>query len=160
MSLQDLESKYKELGAEIERLKAKSTGVWEPEKGGGYWAVGFEGATLKRTLYLKTLNDGSNYTFLSLKAHHNVYKTEELTRKASVLQRRSSLVIQACLNFDPDFEPDWSDHDQMKYGFGYNHFHARWEADYTYCFDSFGAYVSTQEKANQVVEYLNVQEIK
>ena len=160
MSLQDLESKYKELGAEIERLKAKPTGVWEPEKGGGYWAVGFEGTTLKRTLYLKTLKDGSNYTFLSLKAHHNVYKTEELTRKASVLQRRTNLVIQACLNFDPDFNPDWSDNNQVKYGFYYHPDHLRWEKHLNRNYNLSPAYVSTQEKANQVVEYLNAQEIE
>ena len=135
MSLQkDLEKKYEELGIEIAQIKAKSAVVWMPKDGDTFYYPDSSG---------------------------KVYSTVcELARKASFLQRRSNLVIQACLNFDPDFEPDWSDHDQMKCGFGYNHFHARWEADYTYCFDSFGAVVSTQEKANQVVEYLNAQEIK
>tara|TARA_R110001632_G_scaffold209654_2_gene334446 strand:- start:615 stop:1340 length:726 start_codon:yes stop_codon:yes gene_type:complete len=134
----------------------KST-VWEPKKGEDYWVVGRAALVTRFTRGL--LGDSSCY-LLSLIAHHNVYKTEELARKASVLQRTSNLIIQACLNFDPDFEPDWSDLNQVKYCFGYNHFHARWDADYTYCFDSFGAYVSTKEKADQVLEYLNSQEIK
>ena len=37
-SIQDLESKYKELGEEIQRLKSKPTGVWEPENGKDYWS--------------------------------------------------------------------------------------------------------------------------
>lgn len=159
MNLQDLESKYKELGAEIERLKAQPTAVWEPEKGGGYWLVGFGGTTLKRTLHLV---DGSedNYSFLSLKAHHNVYKTRELAEKASVLQRRSNLVIQACLNVDPDFEPDWSDSYQTKYGFCYDHYNGQWEITCSWYGNFEGAVVSTEEKADQVFEYLNSQEIK
>ena len=156
MNLQDLESKYKELGAEIERLKAQPTGVWEPEKCGSYWVVGLGGSTGKWQLG----DLGDNHTFLSLKAHHSVYKTRELAEKASVLQRRSNLVIQACLNVDPDFEPDWSDSDQTKYGFCYDHYSGQWEIICSWYGNFEGAVVSTEEKADQVFEYLNSQEIK
>ena len=161
--LEDLELKYEELGAkhkslgeEIQRLKAKPTGVWEPEKGGGYWAVGLGGTTGK--LLWGFL--GTHATFLSLIAHHNVYKTEQLAEKASVLQRRSNLVIQACLNFDPDFEPDWSDLNQVKYLFYYSQYSDRWKVGNKGNTANFGACVSTKEKANLVLEYLNSQEIK
>ena len=165
MSLQkDLEKKYEELGIEIAQIKAKSAVVWMPKDGDTFYYPDSSGKVYS-TVWVETY--GIQESFLDYKIRggkHRVYKTYELAKKAGLLigylQLRSGLVIQACLNVDPDFEPCWSDHDQMKYGFGYNHFHARWEADYTYCFDSFGAYVSTQEKANQVVEYLNVQEIK
>ncbi len=32
MNIQELENKYKELGAEIERLQQQIEGVWEPTK--------------------------------------------------------------------------------------------------------------------------------
>lgn len=152
MNLQDLESKYKELGDEIERLKAKPTGVWEPYTRGVYWAVHFDGTCFDTFR-------GTNFDE-SVIAQHNVYKTKELTEKASVLQRRSNLVIQACLNFDPDFEPDWSDNNQVKYGCLYDHRVGRWERNLSVSCDSSGVFVSTREKADQVLEYLNSQELK
>ena len=155
MNLQGLQLKYKELGEEIQRLKAKPTGVWETEKGEGYWAVGFAGTTVKRTLYF----NGGDYALPSLIAHHNVYKTEALARKASVLQRRSNLVIQACLNVDPDFEPAWNDLTQVKYQFYYSSFTDRWRGHNANA--NWGvACVSTKEKSDLVLEYLNSQEIK
>tara|TARA_R110000787_G_scaffold579_3_gene2074 strand:- start:2611 stop:3075 length:465 start_codon:yes stop_codon:yes gene_type:complete len=154
MNVEDLELKYKELGAEIERLKAQPTyvGVWKPEIRGVYWGVRSDG----------TCFDTSRCTDFdeSVIAQHNVYKTKELSKKASVLQRRSNLVIQACLNVDPDFEPDWSDQRSFKYGFYYDHDDLRWERQ-PFNFYNFGpAYVSTAEKADQVLEYLNSQELK
>ena len=157
MNLQDLQLKYKELGEEIERLKAQPVGVWEPEKGGSYWSVG-RAATVEH--WTRGRHPDSSGAFLSLRAHHNIYKTEQLAEKASVLQRRSNLVIQACLNVDPDFEPDWSDQRSFKYGFHYDHDDLRWERQPWSRADFGLAYVSTKEKAEQVLEYLNSQEIK
>ena len=156
MSLQDLQLKYKELGEEIERLEAKPTGVWETEMGEEYWSVGFAGTTVKRTLYL----NGGDYALPSLITHHNVYKTEKLARKASVLQRRSNLVIQACLNFDPDFEPDWNNHHEVKYQFYYGNITSNWGRSIVTHSNLGGACVSTKEKSDLVLEYLNSQEIK
>ena len=154
MNLQDLESKYKELGAEIERLKAQPTAVWEPEIGDPYWTVREAGTVVATSRRRASVSVGSAI------AHHNVYKTRELAEKASVLQRRSNLVIQACLNVDPDFEPDWSDSDQTKYGFCYDHYNGQWEITCSWYGNFEGAVVSTEEKADQVFEYLNSQEIK
>ena len=149
MNIQDLETKYKELGAEIERLKQQPVGVWEPEIGGTFWKVDGDGIVV----YLRNDYTGSV-------PHHNVYKTEALAKKASVLQRRANLVIQACLNFDPDFVPDWdSFYGQVKWGFSYNHSINSWVKISCCRYDRLAAYVSTSTIANEVLDYLNNQEI-
>jgi len=153
MNIQELEAKYKELGAEIQRLKRQPQGVWEPKIFDKYYTNNSSGQTIQTNFYDE-----------EEKAHHNIYKTEALAEKASVLQRRSNLVIQACLNFDPDFVPDfvpdWCDEYQLKHGFYYSHELDRWipMADMMHEFSS--AYVSSRDIAEKVVEYLNSQEIK
>ena len=153
MNIQELENKYRELGAEIERLKQQPEGVWEPEKGDSFWVVDATGAT--HWFY--------NGEIKNVKKHHNVYKNESLARKASVLQRRANLVIQACLNFDPDFVPDWENLCQAKFGVIYSPYLKRWDSNTVAT--SFVnvlnvAHVSTLEIAEKVAEYLNSQEIK
>ena len=148
MNIQDLENKYKELGAEIERLKRQPEGVWEPKRGDYFFMVDFHGA-------VRSINPTGSVT-----THHNIYKTRQLAEKASVLMRRSNLVIQACLNFDPDFVPDWSDEDQAKYGFFFTSRLGLWVYSATQLADDSPAYVSTREIASKVVAYLNSQEIK
>ena len=152
MDIQDLEQKYKELGAEIERLKQRPEGVWEPAVGGTFWMVDWTGG-------VRSLNPNNRAAV----SHHNVYETEALARKASVLQRRYNLVIQACLNFDPDFVPDWENLCQAKFGVIYSHYLKRWASNTVAT--SFVnvlnvAHVSTLEIAEKVAEYLNSQDIK
>ena len=149
MNIQDLEQKYKELGAEIQRLKQQPEGVWEPPLGCTFWMVDWSGSV--RTLL------PNNRAAVS---HHNVYETEALARQAIVLQRRSNLLIQACLNFDPDFVPDWSNGDEIKYGPYYDHRSQKWCCSRTYVTDDSAAYVSTQAISDKVLAYLNSQEIK
>ena len=149
MNIQELEVKYAELGAEIERLKQQPEGVWAPKNGDSFWVVDGTGGTACRC-----------NTSISAEKHNNVYKTAELADKASVLQRRSNLVIQACLNFDPDFVPDWSGVDQAKYGFFFTSRLGLWVYSATQLADDSPAYVSTREIASKVVAYLNSQEIK
>jgi hypothetical protein len=152
MNIQDLEQKYKELGAEIERLKQQPEGVWEPTVGGTFWMVDWTGG-------VRSLNPNNRAAV----SHHNVYETEALAKKASVLQLRSNLVIQACLNFDADFVPDWSNKSNnsgVKYGFNYSNTMQAWHYTRTFLTDGSVAYVSTPEIADKVVAYLNSQEIK
>ena len=149
MNIQELEIKCAELGAEIQRLKRQSQDVWEPTVGGLFWMVDWEGG-------VRRLNPNNR----SAVAHHNVFKTEALARKASVLQRRSNLVIQACLNYDPDFVPCWRDDGREKYGFHYSNNMQAWHYSTTFLNDTSVAYVSTPEIAYKVMEYLNSQEIK
>ena len=152
MNIQELETKYKELGAEIERLKQQPEGVWEPKRGDFFFTVDYDGD-------IKAINPKNT----EATTHHNAYKTRQVARKAGVLQRRSNLVIQACLNFDPDFEPDWENLCQSKFGVEYSHYAKRWNSNRVA--GSFVsilnvAHVSTLEIAEKVVEYLNSQEIK
>ena len=149
MNIQELETKYKELGAEIERLKQQPEGVWEPTVGGTFWMVDWTGG-------VRSLNPNNRAAV----SHHNVYETEALARKASVLQRRSNLVIQACLNFDPDFVPDWSDNYQRKFGFYYSYDRGAWGKGYACMHGAVVVCVSTPELADKVVAYLNSQGIK
>ena len=149
MNIQDLETKYKELGAEIERLKQQARGVWEPSLGGVFWMVDWGGG-------VRSLNPNNRAAV----SHHNVFKTEALARKASVLQRRSNLIIQACLNFDPHFIPAWSNNSGVKYGFNYSNTMQAWHYTRTFLTDGSVAYVSTPEIADKVVAYLNSQRIK
>jgi hypothetical protein len=64
------------------------------------------------------------------------------------------------VSVDPDFEPCWYCGRQMKYCVWYDHASGRWNTTFRQAQDVAGAYVSTQEQADQVVEYLNSQEIK
>ena len=152
MNIQALEVKYKELGAEIERLKQQPEGIWEPELGEGYYRVGVSGDVDCFSLKV--------YSGSELLAHHNVYKTKELAEKASVLQRRFNLVIQACLNFDPDFVPNWSNAGEIKYAPYYDHRSQKWCSCRKFVTDESAAYISTQEIADKVVAYLNTLGIK
>ena len=148
MNIQDLENKYKELGAEIERLNRQHQDVWEPTGGGRHWRVNSFGSPIT-----------TNLCGYSAKSNYNVYETETLAEKASILMRRSNLIIQACLNFDPDFVPDWSnDSGLKKYGFHYSHTMQAWHYSTTFLNDDSVAYVSTSEIAYKVMEYLNSQE--
>lgn len=148
MNIQELENKYKELGAEIERLK-QPEGVWEPSVGGTFWIVRYDG-------YVSMITP-SNGAAIS---HHNVYKTEALAAQASALQRRSNLVIQTCLNFDPDFVPNWSNAGEIKYGPYYDHRSQKWCSSRTFVTDDSAAYVSTQALSAKVLDYLNSQGVK
>jgi hypothetical protein len=147
-----LEQKHKELGEKIERLK-QTEGVWLPKLGDAYWLVCDTGKTYQSTNYHTSVDLGRI-------SHHTGYQYEALANKASILQKRANLIIQACLNFDPDFEPDWTDKSQRKYGFYRSHYHVEWHTTSTWLLDDSVAYVSTSAIANKVVTYLNSQEIK
>ena len=89
-----------------------------------------------------------------LLAHHNVFKTHEQAQKASKLMRRSNAIIRACLLVDPYFEPNWEDRHQEKWSVGYdNRFGKWWKFLFTFM-DARCAYVSTEEKAQQVCSLL------
>jgi hypothetical protein len=152
MNLQALEKKHKELGEEIERLK-QTEGVWVPVQGDRYYRVEGNGTHLIR-VNMKHISDLERISF------HNCYQTETLAKKASIMQRQFNLITQVCLNFDPDFEPDWNDGDQRKYAFCYDNTDDEWRTHCTWTIDATTAYVSTPAIADKVVAYLNSQEIK
>lgn len=140
---QDVDACIEELYAPIPE------GVWEPAVAGTFWMVDWTGG-------VRSLNHNNR----SAVSHHNVYKNESLARKASELQRRSNLVIQACLNFDPDFVPDWSDTTQYKHGFYYCYEKGGWARQWASIENIYGVYVSSATIADKVVDYLNSQKVK
>lgn len=149
MNIQELEIKCAELGAEIQRLKRQPVGVWEPKENERYWRINGFG-TPTTTRHCGNL----------AKANHNVYETEALAEKASVMQRRSNLIIQACLNFDPDFVPDWSNDNQTKFCVFYAHESGKWFSSAAKMHEGYPAYVSSGVIVGKVLAYLNSQEIK
>ena len=148
MNIQELGMKYKEIGAEIERLKKQPEGILERTAAGGSWMVDWTGGVSFRS--------PKNNAAVT---HHNVYKNESLAIKASVLQRRANLVIQTCLNFDPDFVPDWSNSSEIKYGPYYCHRRKKWSSARAYLSNASAAFISTQEISDKVLDYLNSQKI-
>jgi hypothetical protein len=151
MDLQALEQKHKELGEEIERLK-QTEGVWVPSLEDYY----FYPSVIGESSAAKPRNCARHCHI----HHHIAYQTHEQAVKAGILQRRANLIIQVCLNFDPDFEPDWSDDGQPKFGFYYGHYHCSWRYLVSNSGEGNAAYVSTPAIAKKVVAYLNSQEIK
>ena len=149
MNIQELEIKCAELGAEIQRLKRQPVGVWEPKENEWYWRINSCGKPI-------ITRHGDNL----VKANHNVYETEAIAEKASVLQRRANLVIQACLNFDPDHVPNWNTLLQPKIGFYYCQERGEWDRQWASMHNVFGVYVSSAAIADKVLAYLNSQEIK
>ena len=57
--------------------------------------------------------------------------------------------------YDKDFEPDWGYGDQKNWFIYYNHYSKRWAVDYYYKYQKvMQVYVSSEEKANQMIEDL------
>lgn len=111
------------------------------------WAVVSDG----RVVYFKFFNDVQGKAYL---AFHNVYPNKVLAEKAAEYMHRSNAIIRACLLVDPDFVPDWGDTAQRKYTVCYGNRKSSWIHDYTFSGDFGTCYVSTEEKAEQVISLL------
>ena len=117
----------------------EGTRLWKPGEVAGFpWG----GSNLDSRLY----------------GNHNVYPSYDVAKKASALIRRSNLVISACLQIDPDFEPDWGNQDQGKWSARYRHDIKAWALLGSYEFQIGAAYVSSKGKGIELIEMLNVVE--
>ena len=98
----------------------------------------------------------STSNYLSLRRFFNVFPSSDSARKASKLMRRSNAIIRACLLVDPDFEPDWTNSGQEKWGIIYVHSNAMpgWAPFNVYVHQGCPAYVSSKEKAGEAVKLL------
>lgn len=84
------------------------------------------------------------------------YPTKELAEKASLLIKRNNAIVKACLLVDPDFVPNWNDKDGKKYFVYYNHHYDKWYSQRFYpTFVISSSAVSSEEKAEEVIELLN-----
>lgn len=99
-------------------------------------------------------------TFNRYAEQYSVFPTRTLAEKASRLFRRNNAIVTACLLIDPEFEPDWEDRSQYKWGVIYDYSQKRWRAYNQHCLDECTAYVSTHEKAKKVCQWLTGHGVK
>ena len=149
--LTELKAAHAKMGAEIEKLESEPApeprGVWQPEKGETYYFVSNTGQ-VHGVFFVSDLIDHS------ILKYHNVYQTQIQAEKASFLTRQSNRIIQACINFDPDFVPDWTD-GSWKYSVRYSHRTNHWEVCSVQKMDSRPAYVSTNTIAQSMRDMFN-----
>lgn len=124
---------------------------WVPKQGEVFWWVGRAFTTEKE------VNRDYEWQKLMI-ASSNCYKTRELAEKAAKLMKRYSLIVNACLQVDPDFKPDWGDKSQPKFSY-YRHENER-DTTTRYWNDYLTPCVSSIEKANQVIQILNERGVK
>jgi len=117
-----------------------------PKEGDKYWFVDSMGSVIGH-IWDPYLKIHSKQT-----AFHNVYRTREQAMKAAKMMRRANAIIRACLEVDPDYEPDWASVD-AKYTVRFMHHAGIWEIAYEYT-DFAPAYVSSADKAVKVCELL------
>jgi len=127
-------------------VKLKDT-TW-PSCGDQYWYVDGRDELVSTYFW-----DGDQID-QGLKASQNIYRTREAAEKAAVMVRRSNAVIRACLEVDPDFEPEWTNIDQEKFSVYYSHIYGKWtETPAVINYEP--AHVSSKAKAEEVARLLN-----
>lgn len=138
-----LQQEIREAMVSFKEETEKECGVdWVPKESEDYWAITRKGSVCD------FVNISGN-----IEKFHNFFQTEPQAEKASALMRRSNAIIRACLLVDPDYKPDWSNGFQ-KWGVGYDNTDCVWLPQYDRYNKRFPAYVSSEEKAQQVCELM------
>ena len=133
-------------------IKAKVLGLWKPKITEKYWYVEPRG-TVEWNSQMYDMYD------LYFAEYGNMFPTEEAAEKAAALMARSNNIIAACLQVDPDFEPDWNSQ-ETKWFPAYSKPAGRWFEDATGVIHRAPAYVSTEEKCEQVCAILAAEGVK
>ena len=141
--LTELKAAHAKMGAEIEKLESEPRGVWKPEEGEVYYWLNGVGDSYRQWV--------GQSVFIK---HYNVYQTKIQAEKASGLTRQANRIIQACINFDPDFVPNWTD-DSYKYSVHYSHGANHWILCKVSVMGSRPAYVSTNTIAQSICDMFN-----
>ena len=149
--LTELKAAHAKMGAEIEKLESEPEprGVWKPKEGEAYYWLNSVGICV-----YSVWPEQSATT-----RHHNVYQTAKQAQKASGLTRQSNRIIQACIHFDPDFMPEWTD-GSWKYSVRYSHGTNRWEWFSVQKMNSRPAYVSSGPIAQSICDMFNEEDSK
>lgn len=88
------------------------------------------------------------------KRQHNMFPDRQMAEKAAKLQTRANAYVRAALLVDPDFGPDWGNSNQEKIGVYYHQLNNK----HYFCSpneaDDFAVYVSSREKAKQMIKLL------
>ena len=133
--------------AEIEKLESEPKSIWHPKEGDTYHYVDNTGQRDNYIFY----NDGIDKKVLR---HHNAYQTVIQAEKAAALTKQANRIVQACINFDPDFVPNLTNAER-KYSVGYYLNEKRWIVESHKRMDSAVAYVSSEEIAQSICDLFN-----
>ena len=153
LSIEETKRHLQRLKKKLEEAEKaeKVEGLWKPEAGRNYYFVDVAGDT---EFYRW---EGDMYDN-ALATNHNVFPKPCVARKAGKLMRRSNLVISACLQVDPDFEPDWDNRDQTKWFPRYDHNVEAWYITTCYRVQADVVCVSSREKGQEALAILNAQD--
>jgi hypothetical protein len=145
-----IQEKIEKLEQELAQLKEeleKENRLWVPEEGEESYYVWSDGDVSVSSAYELE------------KRNYNCFPTKEQAIIASGYMQKSNMIIKACLQVDPDFVPDWGNGEQKKFFVYFNPTLSMWctSLNSTVCFAP--CYVSTREKAQQVCDLLNREDI-
>jgi hypothetical protein len=146
-----IQEKIEKLEQELAQLKEeleKENRLWVPKDGQTFYYV---------------WADGDVTTSISQedkrKDFYNFFPTKRQAVIASGYMQKSNMIIKAYLQVDLDFEPDWGNGEQKKFYVYFNPTLSMWypSLNSTVCFAP--CYISTREKAQQVCDLLNREEV-
>jgi hypothetical protein len=149
-----VQEKITKLEQELSALKkelAESQELWKPEYDDKYFFVSNLGTVERNNL------DDFRWNVI---LRTDFFPTSEQAEKASKYMRQSNMVIKACLQVDPYFEPDWRDESQDKWTMFYNHESNRWELSRANITQIAPCFVSSSKKAQQVCDLLNKEKME
>jgi hypothetical protein len=123
---------------------------FKPEIDEEYWLVGDDGQTY--------CNPWGNDTFdKNVWERFTCYETKEIATKAAVMIKRNNAIINACLQVEPDFVPNYLSGNQGHYSFYYEapevSLNGSWACSFSYT-DNHGPSVSTLEKWEEAAALL------
>ena len=146
-SIGETERQLEKLKEQLEESQKNNT-LWKPAYNQKYVFVSAYGSVVTAK-WRHPAYDADQY------AVHNVFPSLAIGNKASELMRRSNLIISACLQVDPDFEPNWGNPGQGKYYAYYSQRTQSWKSNSAYEHRSAVAYVSSEEAIDKVLKILN-----
>ena len=151
------ETKYQSINHEDGRIefvpiKPKLDVGWVPKNRGDYFFVGVNGDDCT-TVWTTHEVDQERLAF------HNVFPSRKMADAASEDMRRANAVIRASRLADPDYVPDWTK-DNIKCAVYYDYALKDWNTILNSVCQLGSSYVSSQEKAEQVRNYLRAWGVK
>ena len=145
-SIEETERQLENLKKQLEESRNGSE-LWKPAYGREYFSF----AGLGKILRFIWVGDPSDK---EVHARHNVFPSRSVAEKAAELMRHSNLIISACLQVEPDFQPDWRNPNQIKWFPRYDHTSQKWEPICTYSYQEAVACVSSKEALQKVFKIL------
>ena len=124
--------------------------LWKPEIGDNIVTVDAFGDPMGWEL-----NNGNKIISNAKIKNYSAFKTRAVAKKAAKAMRIHNAIISACLQVDPDFDPDWNDRTQCKYYPIYNKQDMRWGYSASVTVKTLPICVSNRDSIEKVIEILN-----